>query len=196
MVFHEHGDWFRMYLSGAPEDQKPSDYLHNYLRTIARRNVDRAKKICEEWGLDSTWYADYKDPKAIAADSLLDLQEGIILEEINDIAPNARMVIFDACYNGDYRNPDFIAGKFIMAKGNCVVGFANSVNVLQDKSAFDLLGLLGNGVRVGLWAQHINILESHRRPYIPFRSRKDRREPERSARHKGQQLLGRPPGRP
>ena len=115
MVFHEHGDWFRMYLSGAPENQKPSDYLHNYLRTIARRNVDRAKKICEEWGLDSTWYADYKDPKAIAADSLLDLQEGIILEEINDIAPNARMVIFDACYNGDYRNPDFIAGKFIMA---------------------------------------------------------------------------------
>ncbi len=161
MVFHEHGDWFRMYLSGAPEDQKPSDYLHNYLRTIARRNVDRAKKICEEWGLDSTWYADYKDPKAIVADSLLDLQEGIILEEINDIAPNARMVIFDACYNGDFRNPDFIAGKFIMAKGSCVVGFANSVNVLQDKSAFDLLGLLGNGVRVGLWAQHINILESH-----------------------------------
>ena len=71
------------------------------------------------------------------------------------------MVIFDACYNGDFRNPDFIAGKFIMAKGNCVVGWANSVNVLQDKSAFDLLGLLGDGVRVGLWAQHINILESH-----------------------------------
>ncbi len=161
MVFHEHGDYFRMYLSGAPEDQKPSDYLHNYLRTIARRNLDRAKQMCEEWGLDSTWYADYKDPKAIAADSLLNLKEGIILEEVNDIAPNPRFVIFDACYNGDFRNPDFIAGKFIMANGNCVAGFANSVNVLQDKSAFDLLGLLGNGVRIGLWAQHINILESH-----------------------------------
>lgn len=161
MVFHEHGDWFRMYLSGAPEDQKPADYLHNYIRTMARRNPDRIKTRLAEWGLDSTWMADYKDPKAIAADSLRDLQEGIILEEINDIAPNARMVIFDACYNGDYRHDDFIAGKFIMAKGSCVVGFANSVNVLQDKSAFDLLGLLGDGVRVGLWAQHINILESH-----------------------------------
>ena len=161
MVFHEHGDYFRMYLSGAPEDQKPADYLHNYIRSMARRNLDRIKGRVEEWGLDSTWYADYKDPEAIKADSLRDLQEGIILAEINDIAPNARMVIFDACYNGDFRNPDFIAGKFIMAKGNCVVGWANSVNVLQDKSAFDLLGLLGDGVRVGLWAQHINILESH-----------------------------------
>ena len=161
MVFHEHGDWFRMYLSGAPEDQKPADYLHTYIRSMARRNPDRIKTRLEEWGLDSTWMADYKDPEAIKADSLRDLQEGIILEEINDIAPNARMVIFDACYNGDYRHDDFIAGKFIMAKGSCVVGFANSVNVLQDKSAFDLLGLLGDGVRVGLWAQHINILESH-----------------------------------
>ena len=161
MVFHEHGDWFRMYLSGAPEDQKPADYLHTYIRSMARRNVDRIKGRVAEWGLDSTWYADYNDPKAVEADSLKDLQEGIILEEINDIAPNSRMVIFDACYNGDYRHDDFIAGKFIMAKGSCVVGFANSVNVLQDKSAFDLLGLLGDGVRVGLWAQHINILESH-----------------------------------
>ncbi|MBQ6311417.1 MAG: HEAT repeat domain-containing protein [Bacteroidales bacterium] len=161
MVFHEHGDWFRMYLSGAPEDQKPADYLHTYIRSMARRNLDRIKGRVEEWGLDSTWYADYKDPEAVKADSLRDLQEGIILEEINDIAPNARMVIFDACYNGDYRHDDFIAGKFIMAKGSCVVGFANSVNVLQDKSAFDLLGLLGDGVRVGLWSQHINILESH-----------------------------------
>ncbi len=161
MVFHEHGDFHRMYLAGYPEDRQPSEYLGNYLRSLARRNFERAKMRAEEWGLDQTWYSDYNDPKQVEADSLLDLATGIILEEINDIAPNPRMVIFDACYNGDYRNPDFIAGKFIMAKGNCVVTFANSVNVLQDKSAFDLLGLLKDGVRVGLWAQHINILESH-----------------------------------
>lgn len=161
MVFHEHGDYFRMYLAGYPEDREPKEYLGNVMRTYARRNIKRAQENAEKWGLDSTWYSDYKDPKRVAEDSLLDLKTGIILEEINDIAPNARMVIFDACYNGDFRNPDFIAGKFIMASGKCVVGFGNSVNVLQDKSAFDLLGLLRDGARVGLWAQHINILESH-----------------------------------
>ena len=161
MVFHEHGDYFRMYLAGYPEDREPQEYLHATIRSLARRSVDRVKDRIEKLGLDSTWYADYNTREAIVADSLLDLKTGIILEEINDIAPNPRFVIFDACYNGDFRHPDFIAGKFIMAKGNCVAAFANSVNVLQDKSAFDLLGLLGNGVRLGLWAQHINILESH-----------------------------------
>ena len=161
MVFHEHGDWFRMYLSGNPGEQEPVGYLKNYLRVMARRNPARAKARAEELGLDSTWYADYNTPESIKADSLLDINTGIVLEDVNNIAPNARMVVFDACYNGDFRNPEFIAGKFIMSKGSCVVGFANSVNVLQDKSAFDLMGLLGNGVRVGLWAQHINILESH-----------------------------------
>ena len=48
-----------------------------------------------------------------------------------------------------------------MAPGRCVTTFANSVNVLQDKSAFDLLGLLGEGLRIGAWAKNIHILESH-----------------------------------
>lgn len=94
-------------------------------------------------------------------DSIADLRTGIILEEVEAIAPNARFVVFDACYNGDYREDDFIAGHYIMAPGRCVTTFANSVNVLQDKSAFDLLGLLGEGLRIGAWAKNIHILESH-----------------------------------
>lgn len=39
--------------------------------------------------------------------------------------------------------------------------FANSVNVLQDKMANEMLGLLGMGARVGQWAKLTNILESH-----------------------------------
>lgn len=41
------------------------------------------------------------------------------------------------------------------------MAFANSVNVLQDKSANDLFGWLGFGTRIGLWARYTNILESH-----------------------------------
>ncbi len=163
MVFHEHGDFHRMYLSGYPEERNPKEYLSVTMRSFARRDrdIEKTRQRAEKYGLDSAWYVNYNSPELVAADSLYDLQTGIILEEVNDIAPNARMVVFDACYNADFRNPDFIAGKFIMAPGKCIVGFGNSVNVLQDKSAFDLLGLLKDGVRVGLWAQHINILESH-----------------------------------
>ena len=42
------------------------------------------------------------------------------------------MVIFDACYNGYFREKDYIAGRYIMSEGKCVTTFANSVNVLQD----------------------------------------------------------------
>jgi len=161
MVFHEHGDYFRMYLSGMPEERDADEVLASTLRNRARRDPERARKAAEQWGLGPEWYEDYDSEEKVAADSLADLKTGIILEEIGDIAPNARMVVFDACYNGDFRNPDFVAGKFVMGPGHCVVGFGNSVNVLQDKSAFDLMGLLGRGARVGLWAQHINILESH-----------------------------------
>lgn len=68
---------------------------------------------------------------------------------------------FRACYNGDFREKDYIAGRYIFSKGKCVVAFANSVNVLQDKSANDLFGWLGFGTRIGLWARYTNILESH-----------------------------------
>ena len=71
------------------------------------------------------------------------------------------MTIFDACYNGDFRENDYIAGRYIFSEGKSVVCFANSVNVLQDKQANEMLGLLGLGARVGQWAQLTNILESH-----------------------------------
>ena len=61
---------------------------------------------------------------------------------------NSRMVIFDACYNGDFREKDYIAGRYIMSEGKCVTTFANSVNVLQDKMANEMLGLLGMGADV------------------------------------------------
>lgn len=161
MAFHEHGDYFRMYLSGYPEDRDAEEYIGMTLRGMARRDSARAYSRAAEMGLDSSWVRGFDKPGTVALDSLADLKTGIILEEIDVIAPNAKFVIFDACYNGDFRNPDFVAGKFIMSGGECVTCFANSVNVLQDKSAFDLMGLLGSGARIGLWARHINILESH-----------------------------------
>lgn len=72
------------------------------------------------YGLDTTWIAGYDDPKVIVEDSLLDLRTGIILSEVTEFKPNSRMVIFDACYNGDFREKDYIAGRYIMSEGKCV----------------------------------------------------------------------------
>lgn len=181
-IFHEHGVPDRMYLSGSPATQAWNDHMDEmqyYWRGMARRYENRPKDFKEmmdrmqnKYGLDSTWIAGWNDPKVIAEDSLRDLRTGIILPEVTQIKPNSRMVIFDACYNGDFREKDYIAGRFIMAEGKCVVTFANSVNVLQDKMANEMLGLLGMGARVGQWAKLTNILESHITgdPTIRFKS--------------------------
>lgn len=179
MVFHEHGLPHRQYLTadyesvesievyfGTPLTKTP-EAIKSYLRSIVRRNAnaddpyEKARAMAKEMGLDPSWFDNALDPQIIALDSLDDLRKGIILEDVYGIAPNARFVIFDACYNGDFRENDYIAGRYIFSTGKCVAAFANTVNVLQDKSAFDLLGLLPLGVRIGIWAQQSNILESH-----------------------------------
>lgn len=181
-IFHEHGVPERMYLSGSPETVAWNDHvdaMKYYWRGLARRYEKRPKdfkgmleRMRNKYGLDSTWIAGWNDPKVIEEDSLRDLRRGIILPEVTQFKPNSRMVIFDACYNGDFREKDYIAGRFIMAEGKTVVTFANSVNVLQDKMANEMLGLLGMGARMGQWAKLTNILESHITgdPTIRFKS--------------------------
>lgn len=168
-IFHEHGLPHRQYLSGIPatvfsEDHRTvvSEMMRNRLRRVSSEE-DREKIISgwREQGIDESWWSGFDSPEMIAADSINDLRRGLVLEDIPGLAPNSRMVIFDACYNGDFREPDYIAGRYIMSPGKCVVTFANSVNVLQDKQANELLGTLWGGARVGQWAQLTNILESH-----------------------------------
>lgn len=168
-IFHEHGMPERQYLSGYPVSELAADH-QKIVGEMMRRDMRRASskedrdKLASKWkamGLDSIWWGGYDEPELIKADSISDVDRGIVLGDVNNMAPNSRMVIFDACYNGDFREPDYIAGRYIMAPGKTVVAFANTVNVLQDKQANELLGLLWAGARVGQWAQLTNILESH-----------------------------------
>lgn len=171
MIFHEHGTPDRQYLSASPETtdfRSHIDAVKYYLRDWIRRHTRRGKAASEVYAqaekmydIDSTWFAGWDDPKVVAEDSLQDLKTGIVLTDIDDIKPNTRMVIFDACYNGDFREADYMAGRYIFAGGQTVACFANSVNVLQDKMANEMLGLMGLGARIGQWAKTTNILESH-----------------------------------
>lgn len=181
-IFHEHGTPDRQYLSATPPTHDLDGHIdamkanrRDYARTWVKDEAGlhaAYRKTAEKDGLDSTWYAGHDDPAQLRRDSLDDARTGMLLEDISRVRPNARMVIFDACYNGDFREADYVAGRYIFAGGRTVVAFANSVNVLQDKQANDLLGLLGMGARVGQWAMLTNILESHviGDPTLRFRS--------------------------
>ncbi len=170
-IFHEHGVPERQYITDVPHPNDPDGYyadaryrIRQQIKSaVARgRNADEIKKaIMEKYGVGSEWVDDWDDPVLAKEDSLYDASTGIMLDDIAAAAPNVRLTVFDACYNGDFREDDCIASRYIFSAGNALVGIGNSVNVLQDKSSSDLLGMLEQGYRVGEWMQQVNILESH-----------------------------------
>ena len=171
MLFHEHGTPDRQYITGIPQSQgidENAQAARKLFRSRLRKEASAGhdlEKLKKEWmddyRIDSTWFAGAFDAGQIKQDSLEEIETGIVLQDIPGMKPNPRVVIFDACYNGDFREESYIAGEYIFAGGKTLVGIGNSVNVLQDKSSSDLLGLLGLGYRVGEWAMLTNILESH-----------------------------------
>ncbi|MCI2083031.1 MAG: hypothetical protein LKK19_02880 [Bacteroidales bacterium] len=173
MLFHEHGTPDRQWMTGEPFVRGKKGYMESgrrQARQAARQLIrydmagsqeEALAKTMETYGIDSSWVAGAFDPAVVAADSIEDLRTGIVLEDVSIISPNSLVTIFDACYNGDFRERDFIADRYIFSGGRSVVCVGNSVNVLQDKSSSDLLGMLSLGYTVGEWLQMTNILESH-----------------------------------
>ena len=163
-LFHEHGVPERQYVTETPRPNETDAYYYDAkyrmrqrIRTAVRRGKDAEsviEDIVNKYGITRDW-------KTVAEDSLYDAATGIMLDDIAAAKPNVKMTIFDACYNGDFREDDCIASRYILSDGNALVGIGNSVNVLQDKSSSDLMGMLTEGYRVGEWMQQVNILESH-----------------------------------
>ncbi len=170
-IFHEHGVPGRQYVTDLPKPNDMEDYytdaryrLRSQIKSAVRRGKDPEEVKAEyvsRLGITPEWVNDYDDPQLAVEDSLYDAATGIMLDDIAAAAPNVRMTIFDACYNGDFREDDCIASRYIFSDGKALVGIGNSVNVLQDKSSSDLLGMLAQGYSVGQWMQQVNILESH-----------------------------------
>lgn len=170
-LFHEHGVPERQYVTETPRPSETDAYYYDAkyrMRQRIRTAVSRGKDaesviedIVKKYGITRDWIEDWNDPKTEVEDSLYDAATGIMLDDIAAAKPNVKMTIFDACYNGDFREDDCIASRYILSDGNALVGIGNSVNVLQDKSSSDLMGMLTEGYRVGEWMQQVNILESH-----------------------------------
>lgn len=178
-LFHEHGVPDVQYVGGEipvvdyseEQEKNREDMYEAVLRKIRSSFNSKVRygsteeeaiaSISSTYGLDSTWFTTLHDPEAAKADSAREARTLILLSEVPQIAPNSRITLFDACYNGDIREKDCIASSYIFSDGKAVVSLANTVNVLQDKFSSDLLGLLACGYNVGQVCQMTNILESH-----------------------------------
>lgn len=96
------------------------------------------------------------------ADSLEFENANIFLRDIMRGRSNAKVIVFNACYNGSFHDRDgYVAGCHVFGDGDCVVAQGNTVNVLQDKWEDKLMGYLSIGERVGMWQKEVPYLESH-----------------------------------
>lgn len=170
MLFHHHGADDTQYINGYPSTSSPQGSIENiklYLRgKISSQAPKRGKEATIEsymksLGVPREWCEEAFDAKKLEADSLFNLTLDIYTNDIHGITPNARFVMFDACYNGSFYEKDNIAGAYIFNKGKTIVTQGNTVNTIQDKWPDEFLGLLNAGLRIGEWHRHVCFLETH-----------------------------------
>ena len=168
MIFNEHGSPDKQHLDGEEPiegfDRRAEalrDEVYYYLRREQRKeggDVAGAKEYFKEkYRLTDKFFEEFDNPTKKQEKNIDDL----VLEEINELRPMPRFVIFNACYNGSFHQKGYVAGSYIFGRGRTVVAQGNTVNVLQDRWTYEMLGLLSNGVRVGQYNRMIATLEGH-----------------------------------
>ncbi len=184
-VFHEHGDFDTQYINGdypatnilevahpvfdyssAGEKIGPMSVLAiSFRNTYRRYKGERAesfkKSLIADHGLTEEFFNKHRLDSLMVRDSIFGADNNIVLSDLTKIKMQPRFSIFDACYNGSFHKPGYIAGYHVFGIGNTIVAQGNTVNVLQDKWSLELLGMLAEGVRVGFWQKEVQYLESH-----------------------------------
>jgi hypothetical protein len=168
---HHHGGVTAQYLSGMPAAQSNQAsienikyYLRSKLRSANRRgkNLEETKQYYYNWlDIPASWFEGTFDPEQTQKDSLFNANLDIYLEDLAGYSSNARFIQLDACFNGSFQKEKYIASEYIFDEGNTIAVQANSVNVLQDKWSGEMSGLLGLGIRIGLWHKMSCFLETH-----------------------------------
>lgn len=170
VIFHAHGGDDVQYLTGYPEAANAREnieevkrFVRSKLRTAKRRgNLEEAKEYyIENYDIPVHWIDDVFDPQRMLEDSLYEAKIDLWSDDVKTMKTQAEVFMFDECFNGQFFMPNYISGTHLFGDGTVVAGIANTVNVLQDIWANELLGLLGQGVPVGKWHLTRNYLESH-----------------------------------
>ncbi|MEA1986084.1 MAG: HEAT repeat domain-containing protein [Candidatus Marinimicrobia bacterium] len=170
-IFHAHGGADTQYLLGYPTSSSIGqnvEAIKLFLRSKMRYAKRRKKSVAEyknhymeTYNIPEKWFEGAFDDSMIIVDSLYSAKLDIYSDDVNDISPQAKLIIFDQCYNGAFIKSPYIAGNYVFGNGKTIVGIANSVNVKQNIWCNELLGILNYGVRIGEWHKFNNYLESH-----------------------------------
>lgn len=171
-VFSEHGAPDTQYINESKVADNLDDDMDYLRRSLAEaykyyagkgHGEDFMKEAVEqEYRLSRKDFSDSAMADYAAADSLEYAQANIFLDDIMKGHSNAKMIVFNACYNGSFHNREgYVAGCHVFADGECIVAQGNTVNVLQDKWEDKLMGYLSIGERAGMWQKEVAYLESH-----------------------------------
>lgn len=171
-VFSEHGAPDTQYINESKVADNLDEDMDFLRRSLAEsykyyagkgHGEDFMKEAVEqEYRLSRKDFSDSAMAAYAAADSLEYAQANIFLDDIMKGHSNAKMIVFNACYNGSFHNREgYVAGCHVFGDGECIVAQGNTVNVLQDKWEDKLMGYLSIGERAGMWQKEVAYLESH-----------------------------------
>lgn len=170
MLFHHHGGTDAQYINGYDEPKNVQENIESIKLFLRSKVPGRAKKVGKEqaiaeyakqYNVPESWCAEAFDPEKQTADSIYHYHMDIHMEEMHQLRPNARFVLFDACFNGSFHLEDYLAGSYIFNPGKTIATFACSVNSIQDKWPDEFLGLMAAGMRIGQYARLTCFLENH-----------------------------------
>lgn len=169
MLFNEHGSPDKQHVSaeGEPETfEARAEALRSeiyYMLAREKRKPDgdvagAVEYFKERYRLTDKFFEEFFAPAEKGASG----REGdLTLDDLKDKRPQPRFVMFNACYNGSFHRAGYIAGSYIFSDGRTVAAQGNTVNVLQDRWTYEMLGLISHGVRIGQYNRLIATLEGH-----------------------------------
>lgn len=170
MLFHHHGGPTMQYLSGYEMTSAVGQSIENiklFLRSKIPAYAEKhgreaaVEEFAQRYNVPESWCEESFDPEKIKLDSIVNRDMDIYSEDIRLLTPNARFVLFDACYNGSFHMADNIVGSYIFGKGKTVATMGCTVNTIQDKWPDEFLGLLAEGMRIGQFTRFTCFLENH-----------------------------------
>ncbi|MBQ8502087.1 MAG: HEAT repeat domain-containing protein [Bacteroides sp.] len=170
MLFHHHGGTTAQYINGYPmPNNVPGNIeeIKRFLRSkipalAAKKGRETAiEQYIKQYDVPRSWCEEAFDPKKQEEDSIFNLTLDIMTDDIHRLTPNARFVMFDACFTGSFQLDDYLAGSYLFTDGKTIATQACSVNSIQDKWPDELLGLLAGGMRIGHFNRLTCFLENH-----------------------------------
>ena len=170
--FNEHGSIDKQHISGGPEYVTSLDERIAAFRSQVQGELffvpkaqreEITKKFLADYGLNENFFKakpENNAPEVVEAKGDKDVTI-FSLNDIKNLKPTPRFVMFNACYNGSFHRPGYVSGYYIFGDGRTVVCQGNTVNVLQDRWTYEMVGLISHGVRIGEYNRMIATLEGH-----------------------------------